>query len=207
LYHILLSVFRASSVVNNDKFHADVHGGNLLVLPDGRVGFIDFGIVGQVSERVWNAIGQLVQSFVTEDYKGVAESLVQMGATDNSVNIDKFGRELEEVVRKIRDIQPEVFVETTQGFDGTAPSVNAVIAVDERETTEIVLQIVGVAESNGLKLPREFGLLLKQSLYFDRYQKLLAPELDPLRDPRVREAAASQPFQPRVIVDTTAKEI
>jgi len=47
---------------------------------------------------------------------------------------------------------------------------------------------VDVAEKNGLKLPREFGLLLKQALYFDRYQKLLAPSLDPLRDARVREA-------------------
>lgn len=28
---------------------ADVHAGNLLVLPDGRVGFIDFGIVGRIS--------------------------------------------------------------------------------------------------------------------------------------------------------------
>ena len=34
----------ASSVVENDFFHADVHAGNLLVLEDGRVGFIDFGI-------------------------------------------------------------------------------------------------------------------------------------------------------------------
>jgi predicted unusual protein kinase regulating ubiquinone biosynthesis (AarF/ABC1/UbiB family) len=31
-------------VTDNDIFHADVHGGNLLVLEDGRVGFIDFGI-------------------------------------------------------------------------------------------------------------------------------------------------------------------
>jgi predicted unusual protein kinase regulating ubiquinone biosynthesis (AarF/ABC1/UbiB family) len=34
------------SVVGCETFHADVHAGNLLVLPDGRVGFIDFGIVG-----------------------------------------------------------------------------------------------------------------------------------------------------------------
>ena len=33
-----------SSVFGNDVFHADVHGGNLLVLEDGRVGFLDFGI-------------------------------------------------------------------------------------------------------------------------------------------------------------------
>ena len=34
----------ALSVAANDVFHADVHGGNLLVLEDGRVGFLDFGI-------------------------------------------------------------------------------------------------------------------------------------------------------------------
>jgi len=35
------------------------------------------------------------------------------------------------------------------------------------------------------QLPREFGLLVKQSLYFDRYLKILAPELDIMSDARV----------------------
>lgn len=32
---------------------------------------------------------------------------------------------------------------------------------------------------------REFGLLVKQMLYFDRYVRLLAPELEVLQDSRV----------------------
>lgn len=32
----------------------------------------------------------------------------------------------------------------------------------------------------------EFGLLIKQQLYFDRYTKILAPSLDPLRDSRIQ---------------------
>jgi len=51
--------------------------------------------------------------------------------------------------------------------------------------TDLLLDIVRAAANNGLKLPREFALLVKQALYFDRYTKLLAPELDPLRDDRV----------------------
>ena len=47
------------------------------------------------------------------------------------------------------------------------------------------LQLVDVTEENGLKLPREFGLLVKQSLYFDRYLKILAPGLDVMSDSRV----------------------
>jgi aarF domain-containing kinase len=38
------------------------------------------------------------------------------------------------------------------------------LSIDEKETTQLVLEIVSVAEKNGLKLPREFGLLLKQVL-------------------------------------------
>ena len=41
------------------------------------------------------------------------------------------------------------------------------------------------SQDNGLKLPREFGLLVKQSLYFDRYLKILAPGLDVMTDTRV----------------------
>jgi aarF domain-containing kinase len=42
----LISALRtwAFTVATNDIFHADVHAGNLLVLEDGRIGFIDFGI-------------------------------------------------------------------------------------------------------------------------------------------------------------------
>jgi len=58
---------------------------------------------------------------------------------------------------------------------------------DEQEITQILLDIVDVTEDNGLKLPREFGLLVKQSLYFDRYLKILAPGLDVMSDARVAD--------------------
>lgn len=51
--------------------------------------------------------------------------------------------------------------------------------------TRLLLQFVDVANENKIKIPRSFALLIKQALYFDRYQRLLAPTLDPLRDARV----------------------
>jgi hypothetical protein len=50
----------------------------------------------------------------------------------------------------------------------------------------LILELVEVSEKNGLKLPREFGLIMKQALYFDRYQKILAPDFDPLKNDQVR---------------------
>jgi aarF domain-containing kinase len=43
-----------------------------------------------------------------------------------------------------------------------------------------------VGDTHGIRFPREFGLLLKQLLYFDRYTQLLAPSLSVLNDDRVK---------------------
>ena len=40
---MLQNYCRFGSLLACETFHADVHAGNLLVLRDGRVGFIDFG--------------------------------------------------------------------------------------------------------------------------------------------------------------------
>ena len=42
-----------------------------------------------------------------------------------------------------------------------------------------------MSEAYGLRFPREFGILVKQLLYFDRYTRLLAPDLNVLDDERI----------------------
>lgn len=170
-----------SSVMNMDWFHADVHSGNLLVLDDGRVGFIDFGMVGRVGEKTFKAVNELSTSMAMGDYEGMATALCNMGATDTNVDVQKFGRDIEQVMMDMSKVSPDVAA-VGIGSDGT---VQAAISFDEDEVTNMLLKIVDVTEDNGLKLPREFGLLVKQSLYFDRYLKILAPGLDIASDSRM----------------------
>lgn len=89
-----------------------------------------------------------------------------MGATDERVDVDKFGRDIE----RLNNVEAQVDVVST--LDG---ELRGQVQVDESEITDLLLEFVDVTESNGLKLPRGFGLLIKQSLYFDRYLKILAP--------------------------------
>jgi len=161
-------------------FHADVHAGNLLVLEDGRVGFIDFGIVGRIPPKIWSAVEGLALSFAANDAKGMAKNLIAMGATDNFVDESALTADVQKVLSRIAALQPEVVLRGKG--DGR---VVAEVGLDNDQVTELLLEVIRVADSNGLKLPREFALLVKQALYFDRYTKLLAPDLDPLRDSRV----------------------
>merc|ERR1712127_871070 len=186
-----------SSVMNMPWFHADVHSGNLLVLEDGRVGFIDFGMVGRVGEKTFKAVNELSTSMAMGDYEGMASALLNMGATDESEDVQKFGRDIEQVMADMAKVSPDVAA-VGVGNDGT---VQAAISFDEEEVTGMLLKIVAVTEDNGLKLPREFGLLVKQSLYFDRYLKILAPGLDVASDSRmIAMGSGSEAKEVEVIV-------
>ncbi len=163
-----------SSVLKMPFFHADLHAGNLLALSDGRVGFIDFGIVGKISPQVFNAVGELSSALASLDYMGMAVAMSRMGATSSEIDLEKFAADIERVLDGLNSFDPV----------DVATSDPAELAGDG-EVTQILLDIVEVTESNGLRLPREFGLLVKQTLYFDRYLKVLAPGLDVLADDRV----------------------
>ena len=170
-----------SMVMNMPWFHADVHAGNLMVLEDGRVGFIDFGMVGRVGEGTFAAVGELSSAMAAGDYAGMARAMCNMGATDADVDVERFGRDIERVMADMARASPDI-ASVGLGRDGT---VSATVSFDESEVTNVLLRIVAVTEDNGLKLPREFGLLVKQSLYFDRYLKILAPGLDVASDSRM----------------------
>jgi hypothetical protein len=49
----------------------------------------------------------------------------------------------------------------------------------------ILAYVCRVGENNGIRFPREFALLIKQLLYFDRYNRILAPQLKVFDDKRI----------------------
>ncbi|XP_048539560.1 uncharacterized aarF domain-containing protein kinase At5g05200, chloroplastic isoform X1 [Triticum urartu] len=178
------------SLISCESFHADVHAGNLWLLRDGRVGFIDFGIVGRISPRTWAAMEIFLASFATEDYNAMASALSEMGATGNDIDVDSFAKDLQKIFSSLQELDTEIIVAAARSSDATAVSANVV--VDERRMNALFLDLVRVSESYGLRFPREFALLMKQLLYFDRYTRLLAPSMNMLRDERINITSNKQ---------------
>ncbi|CAO2820778.1 unnamed protein product [Amaranthus hypochondriacus] len=173
------------SLLACESFHADVHAGNLWLLRDGRIGFLDFGIVGRISPKTWAAMEVFLQSIATAEYESMASALIEMGVANQNVDANAFARDLEKIFSTIQDLDTEIVVATSRGPSTNATAVSANVLVDERQMNALFLDLVRVSESYGLKFPREFALLLKQLLYFDRYTRLLAPNMNMLQDQRI----------------------
>jgi len=166
-----------SSVLTNEWFHADVHAGNLLVLTDGRVAFIDFGIVGNIPRKTADAMLDFVRAFPQGDMGGVGRALENMGFTKELSESQSaaFAADLQEVFASI-----DSMAESTATGGGIAAG-----GVDETQLNRAVAAVGKVAEGYGIRFPREFALLIKQVLYFDRYTSILAPGLDVMNDDRL----------------------
>ena len=59
-------------------FHADPHPGNLLVMPDGRVAFFDFGMVGRISPELQAKMIDAFFHVVSKDASGIADDLIAL---------------------------------------------------------------------------------------------------------------------------------
>ena len=95
------------------------------MLPDGRVGFIDFGIVGRVSPATWAGLEALLASLATGDYVTMAKALGTIGACDEEVDYNAFARDLEAFFVELDQVNSSLVLtaDPTGGEGGRGASV------------------------------------------------------------------------------------
>ncbi|MFU8925042.1 ABC1 kinase family protein [Acinetobacter puyangensis] len=151
------------------SFHADLHAGNLMLLEDGRIGFIDFGIVGQLNPEVWAACIRFMDALQNTYYQDMASNMLQMGMTDRDIDTNVLAQDLERLFSGVLLADPQQLLSTNPA-----------------DLNDIMLDIVAVGERHGIRFPRDFALLFKQMLYFDRFMRVLAPYTDIYADNRLK---------------------
>ncbi|MBF0472515.1 MAG: AarF/ABC1/UbiB kinase family protein [Nitrospirae bacterium] len=74
-------------------FHADPHPGNIFVMADGRIGIVDFGIVGWLSVEVMDGIAGVFLALVNKDFSSLFEQFIELGMITDETDYDKTKRE------------------------------------------------------------------------------------------------------------------
>lgn len=142
-------------------FHGDAHAGNLMLDHEGRVVFLDFGIVGRLDERTRGVLRRGLPALVVDgDFMAVARAIYEMGAVGKPADLEQSARDVAEVL---------------------APIVGRPLS--EISYGQVLIDIVRVGTRYEIRLPRELVLVAKQLLYFERYAKLMAPGWNLLEDP------------------------
>jgi predicted unusual protein kinase regulating ubiquinone biosynthesis (AarF/ABC1/UbiB family) len=162
-----------SSLTNCEFFHADLHSGNMLLLDDGRVGFIDFGMVGRVKKDAWEAMFSLFGGIGSDDYRLIAESMLSVGITRDKVDIDKLTQDITALFKSLDNVDPETLLSN--------------IAQNKTDDiNDMVIKLGMIGKNYGIRFPRAFTMLLKQFLYFDRYMQMLEPNASVFSDDRIQ---------------------
>ncbi|MEM9131607.1 MAG: AarF/UbiB family protein [Actinomycetota bacterium] len=136
-------------------FHGDLHGGNLFVLDDGRIGLVDFGITGRLSESERTAFLKMMMTATMNDIKGQVGALRDLGALPPDTDVEAV----------IADL----------GLDGPPPDPTAM--TPEELITEMQ-RIVKALLGYGARLPKPLMLYIKNLIFVDGAIATLAPELD-----------------------------
>jgi len=86
LLRTLLAV-HAQQVLTDGVFNADLHPGNFLLLPDGRLGLIDYGQVKRIDYGVRRKLAHLIVAVSRHDSEATVSALVELGV--RSKNMDE----------------------------------------------------------------------------------------------------------------------
>ena len=90
-------------------FHGDPHPGNVFAMRDGRIAYVDFGNVAQLTQRNKEVLIDAVVHAVNEDYDGMASDFVNLGFLSPGTNVTPFVPALERIWQDARTSSLETF--------------------------------------------------------------------------------------------------
>ena len=147
--------FLFKSILIDGLFHGDLHAGNLFILPGNRLGVIDFGIVGRLSEKAKDQLLTIVISLVTEDFETLCYIYAELGATNSSIDFDSFQREVRNTI---------------------SPYIG--LPLEDVDSGQLLIESTRIATRYGIRVPGDFMLVFKSIMMIEGLGRSLAPGFD-----------------------------
>lgn len=81
-------------------FHADIHPGNILVLPKGKIALLDFGIIGFLGKQLKDDAMELFVAVLNRDTENIAKVLMSVGEPSLDTDIEGFKNDIQEIINE-----------------------------------------------------------------------------------------------------------
>jgi ubiquinone biosynthesis protein len=89
-----------NELFNYGFFHSDLHPGNIIVMKNGYLGFIDFGIVGYIDENLKMLALLLYKAIIKKDSEAVLNALLKYGSYSRKTDLNKFKQEIADILNE-----------------------------------------------------------------------------------------------------------
>jgi ubiquinone biosynthesis protein len=164
-------------------FHADMHPGNIVVLPGNKIGLLDFGIVGSLDEKLVGQTVALYAALVNKEPKTITSVLLKAGIVEQGASIDELQRDVEAIVN---------------GWYGTE--------LGKVRVTQMMQMLFESATKNGIRMPVSFILLGKALVTVEGTCLVLDPQFNFVEysQPKILRIAKEQK-RPKMLVKRFAK--
>lgn len=140
-------------------FHADLHGGNFFYLTEsdksGRIGLIDFGLMGNLSKNGRHHFIAIIYAILTYNYENLVYEFLDVAEYDTIPDIDGL----------IRDVR-----------DGLSPFVG--LSVKQTNFSELLTVVINTLKKHQIYLPREWYIIFRALMTIDGVGKSLGIDLN-----------------------------
>lgn len=133
-------------------FHADPHPGNIIIRPDGKIVFIDFGIVGRIDKYTKNKLADLIIGIINKDTKKIISVLLELSQVEQELNIS-------EIEMDVEDLLDRYYGKDLKNID----------------MSKLLSEVFAIVAKYKIILPSNFTLLLKSLITIEG----VGLELDP----------------------------
>jgi len=160
-------------IFHHGSYHADPHPGNIFVLEDGKIAFIDFGATAQLSKEMKQGIPLLIDAGLRKDTKKIIKTLSHMGFLtrdgDEKV-LEKFIQYYQDKFFDKLDFETLTLADFTTDFESELNSL-----FDLRKLSIPIDEIIA-----SFQIPKDWVLLQRTMVLLLGVSTELSPELKPV---------------------------
>lgn len=144
-------------ILRDGFFHGDPHPGNIMVLEDNIIAFLDLGMVGKLNPHRKNQFLKMLMGITLKDSKLIVQAIVELDAMSEIINM----RKLEKDIDRLRDQVLSV-------------------PLSEIKIGEVFNEVFDLAFSYNIMIPSEFTMIAKSLITLEGVVEKLDPDLNVL---------------------------
>lgn len=142
-------------IFEDGVFHADLHPGNIILMPEGKIGLIDFGSIGKCTPGMMDDLLLLIYYLIRRDFPLIARMVLKVGRVQKEVDVGELTYDI---------------MDTLDPYYG--------LSMQDIELAGVFNSFFTISMRHQITLPPQYVLLARTLVSLEGVVSALAPDLE-----------------------------